>query len=271
MTYYKIILNNTIIGVATTDNLRKYQTKHNALLYSNENDMEYIECNENLYRDEWFKQITNNDIHYISATINNIDENEYNSLLNALQTEETITEDETVDDISIEPEQEQENPDITLTYVKAMKIADMSRICNLIITSGVDVLLSDNHLHHFSLTVQDQLNLISLLSMVQNGELQIPYHADGELCRYYNPNEIMWIVDAATQYKAYHTTYYNSLKNYINDLDDIQIISAINYGDDIPAQYKSEILIEYENAMSGNNIESDEEPIIEESIENNAE
>ena len=126
----------------------------------------------------------------------------------------------------------------------------MSQICNQLITNGIDVVLSDGESHHFSLTVQDQLNLITLSSMAQSGMLQIPYHADGELCKYYTPTEIGAIIETATALKTYHTTYFNSLKSYIESLNDIQIISSIQYGCNIPNEYKSDILKELENQLN---------------------
>jgi predicted DNA-binding ArsR family transcriptional regulator len=47
---------------------------------------------------------------------------------------------------------------------------------------------------------------------------------------------------AVNKHKTYHTTYYNSLKNYINSLQTIEEIAAITYGIEIPDEYKSEVL-----------------------------
>mgnify|MGYP003294047101 CR=1 FL=1 len=77
--------------------------------------------------------------------------------------------------------------------------------------------------------------------MVQKAD-SIPYHADGELCKMYSASDAMLILDKATEFKTYHTTYFNSLKAYINSLDDIMSIRAINYGDVIPDEYQSDIL-----------------------------
>jgi len=42
---------------------------------------------------------------------------------------------------------------------------------------------------HFSLTTQDQLNLMNLGTMARTQNL-IPYHADGEECEFYTSEEI---------------------------------------------------------------------------------
>jgi len=118
----------------------------------------------------------------------------------------------------------------------------MSRTCNQVIEAGFDLQLSDGNIHHFSLTTQDQINLISLGSMAANGMESIPYHADGEICRFYTAEEITTILAQATAFKIYHTTYYNALKNYINSLDSIEDIAAITYGVELPEEYQSEVL-----------------------------
>ena len=116
----------------------------------------------------------------------------------------------------------------------------MSYLCRKVIEAGFDLELR-GEIHHFSLSTQDQLNLISLSGMAQTQEL-IPYHADGEACVFYTAAEINSIVTAATQFKIYHTTYYNALKTYINALDTIEDIAAITYGVTIPEEYKSDVL-----------------------------
>ena len=70
----------------------------------------------------------------------------------------------------------------------------------------------------------------------------IPYHADGEECVFYTNEEINEIVETATAFKIYHTTYYNALKTYINALETIEEIAAITYGVQIPDEYKSDVL-----------------------------
>jgi len=42
--------------------------------------------------------------------------------------------------------------------------------------------------------------------------------------------------------KNYNIAYYNSLKAYINALETIEEIAAIQYGTSIPEEYKSDVL-----------------------------
>lgn len=239
--YYKLISGTNIVGIATSIDFRKFQKKHKLILICDEQSAQYVQYKDILYHDNWMLPITSDLYEYESAEVIQIDEQEYNTLKVALEAEdEIVIEPET----PVEEETEYIDPNevITVDYVKSMKIAEMSNICNKVITNGFDVFLSDNNLHHFSLTTQDQLNLITLSSMVASGEEQIPYHADGELCRFYSAEDINTITSAATQFKTYQISYFNALKAYIESLDDMNKIGAITYGIDIPAEYQSDVL-----------------------------
>jgi hypothetical protein len=141
-------------------------------------------------------------------------------------------------------EQPEENlpEDETLSEVKARKLAQLKQACRETICAGVDVELSDGSTQHFELEIEDQLNLISLSRLVDAGAEQVPYHASGELCTYYSAEDLKRIVAAANQWKIYHTTYYNSLKNWVLSMRSIAKIGAVAYGDEIPEKYRSVVL-----------------------------
>jgi len=111
----------------------------------------------------------------------------------------------------------------------------MSRACNKTIENGFDIEI-EGEVHHFSLDTQDQLNLITLSALTDTEEI-IPYHADGEICKFYTAAEMKQIIAAATRFKIYQTTYYNALKAYINSLETIEEIGAITYGIEIPEEF----------------------------------
>ena len=117
----------------------------------------------------------------------------------------------------------------------------MSYACRIAIENGFDLELR-GEMHHFSLTTQDQLNLMSLSTMTQTQSL-IPYHADGEECTFYTAEEINQIINAAASFKNYQIAYHNALKTYINALDTIEAIAAITYGTPIPDEYKTNVLM----------------------------
>lgn len=249
MNYYKLISGENFVGIATSLDLRRYQHKHRILLLANEATAQYVQCNDKYYHARWMLPIITNNVEYDIVEVTQIEKDEYDVLF------ETI---EAGKDVVIEPEQKpvEELPDelpsdITIDYVKTMKLAEMSNKCNQTITNGFDVMLSDNKVYHFSLTTQDQLNLITLSSMLASGETSIPYHADGELCRFYSAEDITSIIEMATQFKTYQVSYYNSLKAYIESLSTIDEIHAITYGNEIPVEYQSDVLKILNAQLSG--------------------
>ena len=229
MNYYKLISGTNIVGIATSLDFRRFQKKHRIILICDEQSAEYVQYKDILYHDKWMLPITTDLYKYESAEVIQIDEQEYNTLKTALETEdEIVIEPETP--VEEEPEYVDPNDVITVDYVKSVKIAEMSNTCN------------DGNSYHFSLTTQDQLNLITLSSMVASGETQIPYHADGELCRFYSAEDINIIITTATHFKTYQVSYFNALKAYIESMTDIETIGAVVYGMEIPAEHQSDVL-----------------------------
>ena len=238
MNYYKIILNNEIIGVSTSNDCLRFQEKNRMLEVVKDEQAEYIECTGNLYHASWMQPIKTNIYNYQLADVISIGEQEYNILAPAVETAPVPVEDEIEEpiiEIPTDPVDE-----ITFEFVRSSKINQMNMTCKQIIENGFDLELR-GETHHFSLTTQDQLNIMNLSILVQTQEL-IPYHADGEETTFYTAEEINQIIAAATQFKTYQTTYYNALKTYINALDTIEDIAAITYGTPIPEEYKSDVL-----------------------------
>lgn len=239
MLYYKIIQNNEISGVSTLENLFKFQQKHSILERTSEKEAEYIKCSGILYHAYWMRPIKTDLYEYLIADVIEITQQEYDILKPAVENAPVPIEEEEEPIVIIDPV----NPadEITLEYVRTSKINEMSRACNQAIENGFDVEI-EGEVYHFSLTVQDQLNLITLSSMAAQGLQQIPYHADGELCKFYTAAEINTIVNQATMFKTYHTTYYNALKAYINSLETIEEIGAITYGVELPEEFQTDVL-----------------------------
>lgn len=129
-----------------------------------------------------------------------------------------------------------------LDAIKARKAEEMSAACRQAIIAGFDVTLSDGKDHHFSLTVEDQLNLNALFGLLASGAEQVPYHADGETCMYFTAADMQVVVQEATAHKTYHESYFNSLKAYIASKRTAASVESIEYGTEIPAQYQSDVL-----------------------------
>lgn len=241
MKYYKLVLNNEIIGIADSNSFIKFSPKTRSFLRANEETGEYVNWNGEFYRATWMRPIVFQ-IPYTSVQILNIEESEYEAFQQAFTTNETI-----IYERQEQEEEEQENTPFvdpidveSVEYIRKAKLNEMSLACRHIIEAGFDLELRGETCH-FSLDTQDQLNLISLSAMAQTQSM-IPYHADGEMCIFYTAEEINEIVSTATAFKVYHTTYYNALKGYINALNTIEEISAITYGTQIPEEYQSDVL-----------------------------
>ena len=140
----------------------------------------------------------------------------------------------TVEDIEI--------PEPDLEDVKTDLINQMSNECNKTILNGVDLLMPDGKTYHFSMQIEDQLKIQALALKAANGETVLPYHADGEPCRFFTVEEISALNQAMESLITFETTYFNSLKTYINSIENIDDLSAIKYGIAIPEKYQSEVL-----------------------------
>lgn len=238
MKYYKIVQDNSIIGAVSSRNFIQYSPVVGCFLRSNEQDGEYISFQGKLYRDTWMSPIQMQQSYTLIRAIE-INEEEYQIYIQAIENNETIVDDP--------DEPQHEIPEIidpidiaSVEFIRESKIKEMSYICRTTIESGIDLEIR-GEIKHFSLTTQDQLNLMSAQTMAQTQTL-IPYHADGEETDFYTNEEINQIAEAAAAFKVQHTTYYNSLKTYINALETIEEISAITYGVEIPDEYKSDVL-----------------------------
>lgn len=172
------------------------------------------------------------------------DYSEYTTLYKNLLTSYQLSNDGSV---YVEPE-----PTVpyepTLEEVKNQKIEEISNKCNEIIFNGIDVDLSIGK-KHFSLTIEDQLNLFGKQSQILSGEERFEYHADGESCIYFSKEDMMKIIQSAMQFVSYHTTYCNSMFQWIKSLESKENILTINYGDLIPEEYQSEVLKTYNTLM----------------------
>lgn len=237
MKYYKLIDDNKIVGAVSSNDFIRYSPIVDCFLRGSEETGEYISFQNKLYRATWMCPIQVIQDYTLIETIE-ITEEEYAIIIAAYQSNQTIEEDTTE-----EPEEHETVDPImqdTIEFIRSSKILEMSQACRHTIEEGFDLEIR-GETHHFSLTIQDQLNLMSLSSMTQTNSL-IPYHADGEETAFYTAEEINQIINAAADYKSYQTTYYNSLKTYINTLDTIEAIAAITYGTPIPDEYKSDVL-----------------------------
>lgn len=226
MNFYKIIKDAAFVGVGTSDDLLRFQQKHRILLRCDEQKAEYIQFGDALYHDNWMLPASDS-VDCLSAEVIQICAEEYSALTYAIESGVDIVQ---------EPAEEQESEtiivgeDVTVEFVRESKIAEMSKVCSDSIISGVDVTLGDGSVHHYSMTVYDQLNLVAIATELASGKDSVAYHADGEPYLNYTAEDMNLIISAANSHRVYHTTYFSTLREYINTLEDIKEIADVYYG-----------------------------------------
>lgn len=133
----------------------------------------------------------------------------------------------------------------TLDELRAAKRREVAAECERIIYAGVNVILADGNVEHYSLTIEDQLNLFGKQIQVSAGQAQIEYHADGQPCRYYTAADMQAIIQTAMWHVSYHTTYCNALNMWIAGVGTTEELQAVFYGADVPLEYQSDVLQAY--------------------------
>ena len=215
MKYYKVIKNKEFIGVGTTLNLRRFQKKHEIILICDETQVQYIRFGDVLYRANWMWPETTDSVKYEVADVIRIEKDEYDLLLNAVEANEGIL-------IEEEPIVETEQVVIeepTVDYVRASKISELKYYCNQEITNGVDVKLSDGETRHFSMSLEDQINLLTMA-----------YLADESV---YSTDDMKIIITETNAFKNRHIARFKQLESRVNSLNTIQEISAVNYHEEV--------------------------------------
>ena len=253
MVFYKITHNQDIIDVNTNESINyvRYDRYHQSLKIcgSDSDDIIGIVSSDNsaIYHLVGYPEIPDTVLgEFIDVQMFEISEEDYTVFKKALEEEKEIIDPDPY--IPPEPEptpEEQEREEEyrrSLQFVKDKKIEYMSYLCHQTIENGILITLSDGLEHSFALTENDQTNLMERQAQLMAGATQVSYHADGELCTYYSAEDMMAIIQASIFHKDYQTTYFNSLKHYINSMTDKNEVSAVEYGIEIPEQYQSQPL-----------------------------
>lgn len=162
MKFYKIIKDDKFLGVVSSFNFFKFNPLYHNFLSSDEKEGQFISFNGEFYRDYWMKALPDYPIAYHQALIQEISEEEYNTINDAIQNEVEVVPQLVADEekeVFIQPISNEEIVD--LDYLKSIKLRALSKKCNETIEAGFDLEIH-NDIKHFSLNTQDQLNLISL-------------------------------------------------------------------------------------------------------------
>jgi len=131
----------------------------------------------------------------------------------------------------------------TFEDLKNRRLGEINAACEAVITVGMDISTSQG-VKHFSLASEDQMNITALQMQLEKAQAGlpssvnltkgIPYHADGELCRYWSPEDFVIIAEAAVGHIFYHQTYCNHLRTYISRIEDIAELKSVQYGMQLP-------------------------------------
>ena len=203
MKFFKIIKDKEFIGVGTTRDMRRFQKKHNVLLVCDENEAQYIQCGEILYHAPWMEAV---DGETVIADVIRIEEDEYNCLVSAIESNEEI---KFVDESVVEFEPVVDDvEELTIDYVRSAKLAELKCKCNKAITEGFDMELSDGETRHFTLSLDDQINLLT---------------------QAYFSEDMQQVIVVMNNFKVKHMNYLKELEDYVNSLTNIEEIAKVAY------------------------------------------
>ena len=123
----------------------------------------------------------------------------------------------------IERSEEEINSD-AFPNIISQKKSELSAECERTIVAGVDV--GDAH---YSLTIEDQANILAWMAVAQTGKA-VPYHSDGNPCVIYSAKDFLKVANAAVAFKTAQTTYCNLLMRQIEAMTNVDEVKAVKYG-----------------------------------------
>ena len=129
-------------------------------------------------------------------------------------------------------QQDISDDDDLLSQAKQRKINEVSLTSQSMIINGVEF-----NGKRYRLNTTDQINMSALSAMAQMGN-KVPYHADGEICRVFEPEEMVQLAQTATNWIVYHTTYFNLLKHQILEYDNLEDVEKVYYGTKLKDEYQ---------------------------------
>ena len=214
---YKLIVNNLVVDVVKKLRYVKYIPELNRVVLTSKASADGV-CGSN--NKTFYSLAPDNTasrmLKWKTVTIFEIQEKEYKTLSSALKISEFV------------------NIDSYIQHVREKKINEMSAVCRQSIIEGFSCRLSSSNAEkHFSLTIEDQLNLVDIEREINQGASNVIYHSTNNVCELFSSTDMMTIIKEASKHKKYHTTYFNVLKYCINNIEDIDVINNITYGVDI--------------------------------------
>ena len=205
--FYKILDNkNNIVTISDEVSFYKYFDSSNRLISVSSDIADRVRVNKKLYKIQGY-QTPGDPLYFIHI----ISEEEYNELKAKIE----------------------EKPPVVSLYLKRTreeKIAELCSICQQKIIEGCNVVLSIGT-QHFKFTNEDQMNITRLMNNLQlTRNTKILYHSSGNKVEYYSASDFTKIYNQMNKHITYHITYFNLLKNCINNMYNPLEIKAISYG-----------------------------------------
>jgi len=239
--WFKVIKDGKFIGAVTEQSFARYSEQSGRVHVCQAIDGQYVIVGDRYFHDSWMLPVNPKSyMNYEEAVVVSIKKKEYDILTaGAEEPAKNETVEIPAEDIS---KKVSETDEITVEFVRDKKLKELSGCCEKAIEDGFSLVLSDGASHHFSMTIEDQINLAGLQRALDSNEDPV-YHADGELMQFYSQEDAQDILVGASKWRTYNQALYNSLKNWIGHLTDINQINDIKYDSDIPEEYCSLVLI----------------------------
>ena len=213
---YKIIYNDNVIDVVKDLKYLRYLEKSNHYVTTDSSSANCIQgSNDVVYWLQGTKfPVT---IEHKIVIVKKINKQEYDKLCVLLNENEVVYGDS-----------------VELIQTRNDKIQELKEQCAYTIKNGISIKLLDGKFHQFELTIEDQLNLNILKTILEQAAKFIIYHEKGCTCKLYDSEDIKTIIYEANKHIEYNTTYFNFMRQCINNINDINVIKNIHYGDKLP-------------------------------------
>ena len=116
-----------------------------------------------------------------------------------------------------------------IEQLKQNKAKEIVSISTQAIQQGIDCEY-DGKTSHYSLSDFDQSCIMARGLSAQQGKT-VSWHADGEDCRLYTPQEFSALYVTVDLFITHHQTYSNQLKKQMQEMTNAGEINSINYGE----------------------------------------
>lgn len=117
------------------------------------------------------------------------------------------------------------------------KLEELSAACEAAINSGTKVRFSDGSERLVTYDDKEQANIKELFDVARMGAPAYLYHTPSGDCMMYSAADIFAMYSTLARYKTHQLTYHNKLKKYVQSLDTVPAIQAVQYGDPLTGEY----------------------------------